>query len=107
MNKMSTPRLTTVNHELTVVMQLICCFIHTYSQQQGLPPTLEEIGAWVGLARRNQVSYYLWRLADWGYLTLEYNCQRSAVLTEAGKAVAARWRLCPVPPARDEVRRGL
>jgi len=28
--------------------QLICCFIHTYTQVHHLPPTVREIGAWVG-----------------------------------------------------------
>lgn len=97
MNSQTGPRLpnpaTKEQPEITPVMQLICCFIETYSQRCGFPPSFREIAAWVGLKKPNQVSYYVGRLETWGYLTQElYHC-RSVVLTEAGKAIAARWQL--------------
>jgi len=86
--------------------QLICCFIHTYTQAHRLPPTVREIGAWVGCPGMR--SLYLADLERQQYLTRQSHAQRSILLTAKGIAPAERWQLfVPVAGANAQTRQAL
>jgi SOS-response transcriptional repressor LexA len=73
--------------------QLICCFIHTYTRTHHLPPTVREIGAWVGCPGMLSLQLALADLEWQQYLTRQSHAQRSIVLTAKGIALAQRWQL--------------
>ena len=79
--------------------QLICCFIHTYTQVHQFPPTVREIGAWVGCPGMRSLQRALADLERQQYLTRQAHAQRSIDLTAKGIALAERWQLL-VPVAR-------
>ena len=76
-----------------VRQQLICCFIHTYTQAHHFPPTVREIGAWVGSPGMRSLQLALADLERQQYLTQQSHAQRSIVLTAKGIALAERWQL--------------
>jgi SOS-response transcriptional repressor LexA len=73
--------------------QLICCFIHTYTQVHHLPPTVREISAWVGCPGMRSLQRALTDLEQQRYLTRPSHSQRSIVLTAKGIALAEHWQL--------------
>ena len=79
-------------HALSIPQQLICCFIHTYTQTHGFPPTVREIAAWVGYRGMRSLQLALCTLEYQGYLHSHPQSRRSLVLTDQGLAVAARWQ---------------
>ena len=79
--------------------QLMCCFIHTYTQAYHLPPTVREIGEWVGYSGMRSLQQALADLEQQHYLTRQPGSRRSIVLTAKGVAVAERWQL--LVPVRE------
>lgn len=77
---------------LSIPQQLICCFIHTYTQTHRCPPTVREIGAWVGFGGMRSLQLALASLEQQGYLKRHQHTRRSLLLTDQGLAVAARWQ---------------
>jgi repressor LexA len=77
---------------LSIQQQLICCFLHTYTQTHRFPPTFREIGAWVGFGGMRSLQLALAALEHQGYLKRQRYTRRSLVLTDQGLAVAARWQ---------------
>lgn len=77
---------------LSIQQQLICCFLHTYTQTHRFPPTFREIGAWVGFGGMRRLQVALASLEQQGYLKRHQHTRRSLVLTDQGLAVAARWQ---------------
>ncbi len=73
--------------------QLICCFIHTYTQAHQLPPTVREIRDWVGCPGMRSLYLALADLERQEYLTRDPNRRRSIALTVQGIALAQRWQL--------------
>jgi SOS-response transcriptional repressor LexA len=73
--------------------QLICCFIHSYTQAYRLPPTVREIGDWVGCPGMRSLQRALADLGRQQYLTRQSHAQRSMVLTAKRIALAERWQL--------------
>jgi SOS-response transcriptional repressor LexA len=73
--------------------QLICCFIYTYTQAHQFPPTVREIGEWVGCPGMRSLQRALADLERQQYLTRHSHAQRSVVLTAQGIALAERWQL--------------
>ena len=73
--------------------QLICCFIHTYTRAHHFPPTIREIGEWVGCPGMRSLQLTLADLERQQYLTRQSRSQRSIVLTARGIALAERWQL--------------
>ena len=90
-------------HQLWIRQQLICCFIHTYTQAHHLPPTVREIGEWVGCPGMRSLQLALASLEQQQYLTRRSHSQRSIALTPKGTALAQRWQLL-VPVARADVK---
>lgn len=78
-------------HPLSIQQQLICCFLHTYTQTHRFPPTIREIGAWVGFGGMRSLQLALASLEQQGYLKRSRSTRRSVLLTDQGLAVAARW----------------
>ncbi|HLW02411.1 MAG TPA: hypothetical protein VKT82_27395 [Ktedonobacterales bacterium] len=72
--------------------QLICCFIHSYTQAHHFPPTVREIGAWVGCLGMHSLQLALADLEQ-QYLTRDLHRRRSIVLTAQGIALAQCWQL--------------
>jgi hypothetical protein len=79
-------------HPLSIQQQLSCCFLHTYGQTYRFPPTVREIGAWVGFGGMRSLQLALAALEQQGYLKRHQQVRRSLVLTDQGLAVAARWQ---------------
>ena len=77
---------------LSIPQQLICCFIHTYTQTHHFPPTVREIGAWVGYGGMRSLQLALASLEQRGYLKRHQHTRRSLLLTDQGMAVAQRWQ---------------
>lgn len=77
---------------LSIPQQLVCCFIHAYTQTHRFPPTVREIGAWVGFGGMRSLQLALASLEQQGYLQRQRSTRRSLALTEQGLAVAARWQ---------------
>lgn len=77
---------------LSIQQQLICCFLHTYTQTHRFPPTVREIGAWVGFGGMRSLQLALTSLEHQGYLKRQQYTRRSLALTDQGLAVAARWQ---------------
>ena len=73
--------------------QLICCFIHTYTQAHHLPPTVREIGEWVGCSGMCSLQLALADLERQQYVTRDPHCRRSVIFTAKGIALAQRWQL--------------
>lgn len=73
--------------------QLICCFIYTYTHAMGRPPSIREIGEWVGCTGRGGIQRALAALEAEGYLRRERWAGRSIVLTEKGVRLGQRWQL--------------
>ena len=73
--------------------QLICCFIHTYTQAHHLPPTVREIGEWVGCPGMRSLQLALADLERQQYVTRDPHRRRSIGLTAKGIALAQRWQL--------------
>ena len=73
--------------------QLICCFILSYTQAHQFPPTVREIGAWVGCPDMRSLQLALADLERRQYVTRQPGNQRSVVLTAKGIALAQRWHL--------------
>ena len=80
-------------HTLSIQQQPICCFLHTYTQTYRFPPTVREIGAWVGFGGMRSLQLALASLEQQGYLKRQRHTRRSLVLTDQGRVVAARWQL--------------
>ena len=80
-------------HQRWIRQQLICCFIHTYTQAHHLPPTVREIGEWVGCPGMRSLQLALADLERQQYVTRDPHCQRSIALTAKGMALAQRWQL--------------
>ena len=78
---------------LSIPQQLICCFIYTYTQTHRFPPTVREIGVWVGFGGMRSLQLALTTLEQQGYLQRQRSTRRSLVLTDQGQAVAQRWQL--------------
>ena len=78
---------------LSIQQQLICCFLHTYTQTHRFPPTVREIGAWVGFGGMRSLQVALASLEQQGYLTHQQYTRRSLALTDQGVLVAQRWQL--------------
>lgn len=78
---------------LSIQQQLMCCFIRTYSQTHGFPPSLREVSEWVGFPGMRSLQLALSVLEEQGYLKRNKHTSRSMVLTAQGEAVAQRWRL--------------
>ena len=78
---------------LSIPQQLICCFIHAYIQTHRFPPTVREIGAWVGFGGMRSLQVALATLEQRAYLTHQQHTRRSLVLTDQGVLVAQRWQL--------------
>ena len=78
-------------YTLSIPQQLICCFLHTYTQTHRFPPTVREIGAWVGFGGMRSLQVALASLEQQGYLQRQRATRRSLALTDQGVAVAARW----------------
>lgn len=76
---------------LSIPQQLVCCFIHAYTQTHRFPPTVREIGAWVGYRGMRSLQLALATLEQQGYLQRQRSTRRSLALTDQGLAVAARW----------------
>ena len=76
--------------------QLICCLIHTYTQTYQLPPTVREIGAWVGRPGMRSLQLALADLERQQYLTRQTHSRRSIALTAKGITLAERWQLLVV-----------
>jgi repressor LexA len=79
--------------ELLVRQQLICCFIDTFTQQRTYPPTMREVMDWTGCSNIHLAHHHVSELERKGYLTRTPYITRSLRLTEAGKAIARRWKL--------------
>jgi repressor LexA len=79
--------------ELLVRQQLICCFIDTFTQERHYPPTTREVMDWTGCSNVHLAHYHLSALERAGYLTRTPGISRSLRLTDAGNAIARRWRL--------------
>lgn len=79
-------------HPLSIPQQLICCFIHAYTHTHHFPPTVREIGAWVGFGGMRSLQLALASLEQHGYLERQRSTRRSLALTDQGLAVAARWQ---------------
>jgi repressor LexA len=77
---------------LSIQQQLICCAMSTYTQTHRFPPTVREIGAWVGFGGMRSLQLALASLEQQGYLKRHQHTRRSLVLTDQGLAVAARWQ---------------
>ena len=77
---------------LSIPQQLICCFLHAYTQTHHFPPTVREIGAWVGFGGMRSLQLALATLEYQGYLQRQRHTRRSLVLTDQGLAVAQRWQ---------------
>ena len=77
---------------LSIPQQLICCFLYTYTQTHRFPPTVREIGAWVGFGGMRSLQLTLASLEQQGYLQRQRSTRRSLMLTGQGLAVAARWQ---------------
>jgi SOS-response transcriptional repressor LexA len=90
------------NKHRWIRQQLICCFIHTYTQAYHFPPTVREIGEWVGCAGMRSLQLALADLERQQYVTRDPHRRRSIVLTAKGIALAHRWQLL-VPAAGAEV----
>lgn len=73
--------------------QLICCFIYIYTQAHHLPPTVREIGEWVGCPGMRSLQRALADLERQQYLTRQSHFRRSIVLTAKGITLAERWQL--------------
>ena len=73
---------------LSYQRQKILRFVRRFTQREGYPPTLREIGQAVGLAP-SSVHHHLSVLQDAGYLTRGAGRPRTAV--EAGSPAAGRW----------------
>jgi len=73
--------------------QLMCCFIHTYMQAHHLPPTIREIGEWVGCPGMRSLQLALADLEQQQYVTRDPHRRRSIALTSKGMALAQRWQL--------------
>jgi SOS-response transcriptional repressor LexA len=73
--------------------QLICCFIHTYTQAHHLPPTVREIGEWVGCPGMRSLQLALADLQRQQYVTRDPHCRRSISLTAKGIVLAQRGQL--------------
>ena len=73
--------------------QLICCFIHTYTQAHHLALSVREIGAWVGCPGMRSLQLALADLERQQYLTRDPHRRRSIGLTAKGIALAQRWQL--------------
>lgn len=82
--------------------QLMCCFIHTYTQAHHIPPTVREIGEWVGCPGMRSLQLALADLERQQYVTRDPHSRRSIVLTAKGIALAQRWQLL-VPVAGADV----
>jgi repressor LexA len=80
-------------HQSWVRQQLICCFIHTYTQAHHLPPTVREIGEWVGCPGMRSLQRALADLEQQQYVTRDPHRRRSIGLTAKGIALAQRWQL--------------
>ena len=78
---------------LSIQQQLICCFIHTYTQLHGFPPTMREIAAWVGYRGMRSLQRALASLEEQGYLHGHPHSRRSLTLTAPGRQVSQRWQL--------------
>jgi repressor LexA len=76
---------------LSIQQQLICSFLHAYTQTHCFPPTVREIGAWVGFGGMRSLQLALASLEQQGYLQRQRHSRRSLALTDQGLAVAARW----------------
>lgn len=76
---------------LSIPQQLICCFLHAYTQTHRCPPTVREIGTWVGFGGMRSLQLALAALEQQGYLQHQRSTRRSLMLTNQGLAVAARW----------------
>ncbi len=81
--------------------QLICCFIHTYTQAYHLPPTVREIGEWVGCPGMRSLQQALAELEQQQYIRRDPHRRRSIALTAKGIALAERWQLS-IPVAGTE-----
>ena len=79
-------------YALSIPQQLICCFLRTYTQTHHFPPTVREIGAWVGFGGMRSLQLALAALEQQGYLQRQRSTRRSLALTDQGLAVAARWQ---------------
>jgi repressor LexA len=62
-------------------------FIRTFSNENGYPPSIREIGKAVGITSTSVVNYNLNRLVDEGYLDRDQNVSRGLRLTEKIEAV--------------------
>ena len=80
-------------HQRWIRQQLICCFIHTYTQAHHLPPTVREIGEWVGCPGMRSLQQALADLEQQQYVRRDPHRRRSIVLTAKGIALAERWQL--------------
>jgi SOS-response transcriptional repressor LexA len=80
-------------HQRWIRQQLICCFIHAYTQAHHVPPTLREIGEWVGCPGMRSLQLALADLEQEQYLTRDPRSRRSIVLTAKGLTLAQRWQL--------------
>ncbi len=80
-------------HQRWIRQQLICCFIHTYAQAYHLPPTVREIGEWVGCPGMRSLQLALADLERQQYITRDPHQRRSIALTAKGLALAQRWQL--------------
>ncbi len=95
-------------HQRWIRQQLMCCFIHTYTQTHHLPPTVREIGEWVACPGIRSVQMALADLEKQDYVTREPGSRRSIVLTARGIALAQRWQLLvPVAGADGQTLRAL
>lgn len=57
-------------------------FIHSFSQDNGYPPSIREIGEAVGISSTSVVNYNLNRLVDEGYLDRDQNVSRGIRLKD-------------------------
>lgn len=95
-----------MSHSLSVRQQLLLCFIDAYTHQQGRPPTYREMAEWTGCKMVNQAEHHVFQLKKGGYLKHTPFTSRSVRLTDAGKAIAARWELVSVPAPQTRRKAG-
>ena len=68
--------------KLTPKQKALCDFVRSFTNEQGYPPTVREIGAAMGLSSPSSVYFHIRRLQEQGLLTIERGRTRSITLVE-------------------------
>ncbi len=68
--------------KLTVKQKEICEYVRIFTKEQGYPPTVREIGAYLGLKSPSTVYFHLRKLRDSGIVHVTEGKTRSLILIE-------------------------